>query len=129
MESSAQSEIAALEREWMAAWISRDRAVCDRILGDDFILTSARGTLMSKLEWLAGAMGPIVGQSFDWDELQVRLFGDAAIVHARTRQSASVAGQDWSGQFLLTDVWVRRAGRWQVVSRHGTGPLSESVQL
>ena len=129
MTTSPESEIAALEHEWMDAWLRRDGDVCERILGDDFVLTSARGTLMSKPEWLAGAMGPIVGQSFHWDDLRVRVFGDMAIVHARTRQSASVAGQDWSGRFLITDVWARRVGRWQVVSRHGTGPLPETAQI
>ena len=127
MNHSPESEITELEREWMDAWLKRDRETCDRLLGDDFILTSARGALMSKQEWLAGAMGPFVGVSFNWEDVRVRLFGDVAIVHARTRQCATVAGQDWSGRFLLTDVWVQRNGRWQVVSRHGTGPLPETV--
>jgi len=25
---------------------------------------------------------------------------------------------------LVTDVWARRADAWQVVARHGTGPLA-----
>jgi ketosteroid isomerase-like protein len=70
-------------------------------------------------------MGPIAGTSFVWEELRVRSFGDVAIVHGRSRQQATVNGQDWSGVFLTTDVWVLRDGRWQVVSRHGTGPLPE----
>jgi ketosteroid isomerase-like protein len=57
------------------------------------------------------------------DEVRVRPFGDVAIVHSRTRQQATVHGHDWSGAFLLTDVWAWRDGRWQVVSRHGTGPM------
>jgi hypothetical protein len=42
------------------------------------------------------------------------------MVRARYRQQATVAGQDRSGAFLLTDVWVRRDGRWQVVTRHSS---------
>lgn len=79
---------------------------------------------MSKTDWL-GALTSIVGESFEWDEVRVRLFGEVAIVHCRTRQRAAVDGQDWSGRFLLTDVWVRRIGQRQVVSRHGTGPLPD----
>jgi len=105
------------------------RATCDRILGEDFLLTSARGVLMSKEQWLAGAMGPFVGEAFDWEEIRVRPFGDVAVVHSRARQRASIAGQDWSGVFLLTDVWVFRDNRWQVVSRHGTGPIAESAKV
>jgi hypothetical protein len=117
--------IPQLEREWMNEWVLRERDGCARILGDDFLLTSARGVLMTKTEWLA-ALDSIVAESFEWDEILVRPFGEVAIVHCRTRQRASVAGRDWSGRFLLTDVWIRRDRRWQVISRHGTGPLPDA---
>jgi len=125
MIATAEKDISLLEQSWMDAWVAKDRAMCERILADDFLLTSARGTLMSKSEWIAGAMGPFVCSAFHWEQIQVRPFGDVAIAHGRARQHASVAGQDWSGVFLVTDVWVRRHGQWQVVSRHGTGPLVE----
>jgi len=125
MIATAETDISLLEQSWMDALVAKDRATCEHILADDFLLTSARGTLMSKSEWIAGAMGPFVCSAFHWEQIQVRAFGDVAIVHGRSRQHASVAGQDWSGVFLVTDVWVRRNGQWQVVSRHGTGPLAE----
>ena len=125
MPSDAETKIPALERLWMDAWKNRDRTVCERILADDFLLTSARGVLMPKDEWLDAAMGPFSCEEFEWEEIRVRPFGDVAIVHAKARQRASVSGQDWSGLFLLTDVWVRRDERWQIVSRHGTGPLKD----
>ena len=121
----ASAVLPVLENDWMQAWIRKDRATCEAILAEDFLLTSARGVLMPRDAWLAGAMGPIAGTSFQWEELKVRPFGDMAIVHGRSRQQATVNGQDWSGVFLTTDVWVLRDGRWQVVSRHGTGPLPE----
>jgi ketosteroid isomerase-like protein len=124
MQSGLEAELTDLEREWMDAWILKDLGVCNRILADDFILTSARGTLMSKADWLAG-IEVFDCTSFVWDAITVRPFGDVAIVHSRTRQVAAVAGHDWSGEFLLTDVWVRRDDQWQVVSRHGSGPLHE----
>jgi ketosteroid isomerase-like protein len=125
MIATAETEIPLLEQSWMAAWVAKDRATCERILADDFLLTSARGALMSKSEWIAGAMGPFVCSAFHWEQIQVRPFGDVAIVHGRAKQQATVAGQDWSGVFLVTDVWLRCNGLWQVVTRHGTGPLAE----
>jgi ketosteroid isomerase-like protein len=122
---NAETELPDLERAWMEAWRLKDRATCDRLLAEDFLLTSARGVLMPKSQWLDGAMGPFVCEAFAWEEILVRSFGEVAIVHARARQRAQVSGQDWSGTFLLTDVWAYRGGRWQVVSRHGTGPLPE----
>jgi ketosteroid isomerase-like protein len=125
MNASVEAEISLLERAWMNAWVERDRATCERVLADDFLLTSARGVLMPKNEWLAAAMSSFTCTAFAWEELLVRPFGDTAIVHGRSRQQASVSGQDWSGVFLVTDVWARRNNQWQVVARHGTGPLSQ----
>ena len=125
MIASAEIAIPPLEESWMQAWVRKDRATCEAILAEDFLLTSARGILMPKSEWLAAAMGPFNCTAFAWEQITVRSFGDTAIVHGRARQRASVSGQDWSGLFLITDVWVNRNWQWQVVSRHGTGPLPE----
>jgi hypothetical protein len=124
VDDGSEAELRALEREWMEAWRRRDRATCERLLAPDFLLTSARGVLIPRLDWLENAMGAFVCEAFEWLELRVRLLTpDVALVHARAQQRARVAEHDWSGVFLLTDTWVRRAGQWQVVSRHGTGPL------
>jgi len=35
-------------------------------------------------------------------------------------------GADRSTAYLMTDVWVRRGGRWTPVARHAT-PLSDAL--
>jgi len=119
------TELPKLERAWMSAWIARDRDCCDHILDDEFLLSSARGMLVRKTEWLVAAMGPFSCSRFDWLEVLVRPFGDVAVVNSKIRQQASVNGQDWSGVFILTDIWVARGDVWKVVGRHGTGPLQD----
>jgi hypothetical protein len=118
-----ESEIISREKEWMDAWIAKDVSVFRDILSDDFLLSSARGNLMEKTEWINNASGPFTCKSFIWKEIKVRTYGNAAVVNATVEQVASVGEKDWSGFFMLTDVWVHQNGKWQVVSRHGTGPL------
>jgi ketosteroid isomerase-like protein len=55
--------------------------------------------------------------------MKVRIYGDTAIVNSLYHQNATARGQDWSGYFLITDVWVKRGGRWQVVTRHASRPV------
>jgi ketosteroid isomerase-like protein len=124
MDASASTEIEALERKWMQAWVDGDIAACASILADDFVLTSARGTLMPKEAWLSNVGSVFKCAAFEWQELLVRTFDNFAVVHGRSRQEASVGRQDWSGVFLTTDVWARRGDNWQVVARHGTGPIT-----
>lgn len=125
MSDADGAAVAERERLWMEAWRKKDRLACESVLGDDFVLTSARGSLMNREQWLEGAMGPFKCDEFRWEELHTRLVApEVIVVNARTYQRAQVGGQDWSGIFLLTDVWVKRQGRWVVVARHGTGPLT-----
>ena len=107
----------------MKAWINKDEETFRSVLADDFLLSSARGRFMNKEEWISGALGAFTCESFDWKEINVRVYGNTAVVNAIAEQNAKVGEDDWSGRFLLTDVWVQNNGNWQVVARHGTGPL------
>jgi ketosteroid isomerase-like protein len=49
-------------------------------------------------------------------DVNLRLMGDFAIIHART--TFTVDGRARSGRY--TDIWARRNGRWQAVSAHVT---------
>jgi hypothetical protein len=112
-----------LERDWMTAWRAKDRATLERLLGADFQLTSALGRRWSRATWLELAMGPITIERFAWESLDARPVdphGDVVVVHGRANQRATAEGLEWSGAFLVTDVWVRRDGPWVVVARHGS---------
>ncbi len=52
------------------------------------------------------------------DDLSVRAFGDAAVVTGRT--TVTTGGADPTLTLRFTDVFVRRAGRWQVVASQAT---------
>ncbi len=120
-------EIEALEREWMSAWLNRDIQTCRNILDDSFILTSATGILVDKSEWLEKAAGLFSATEFIWISISVRKIADTvAIAHTKSNQVATIGDKDWSGVFLMTDVWVKRADGWKVVARQGLGPMTGS---
>ena len=74
----------------MNARMSKDIDTCDRILDDEFLLSSARGMLMPKAGWLVNAKRQFSCESFEWLEILVRPFDPFAIVHSRTRQRGVV---------------------------------------
>jgi ketosteroid isomerase-like protein len=53
------------------------------------------------------------------DEVVVRVFGEAAVVTGRTVASSGGA-KPTTVTLRFTDVFVRRAGHWQVVASHAT---------
>ena len=121
--AGAITAITGLEKEWMDAWMNKDVQTCDRILSDDFILSSATGNVMNKQEWLDRAIGPFVAKEFIWERIKVRIYEDTAVVNATISQKASIHDIDWSGYFNLTDVWIHEDGEWKVVTRQGNGPF------
>lgn len=105
--------LVALEQHWLSA--EHDRAALDRILADDFQHPVPTGVVLTKaqhIEWAVAHPGP-VDRRQRFEQMQVRRYGDAAIV------TGVVLTTDGSGQearSIFTDVFVRRAGRWQAVN-------------
>ena len=60
---------------------------------------------------------PVTISGLEASDVKIRLFGDVAIIHARTTYNTA-DGQTKSGRY--TDVWARRNGQWRAVSAHVT---------
>jgi ketosteroid isomerase-like protein len=121
--SSIGEEIAALEHAVMEAWCRKDRPALERLLGEDFELSSALGRRMTRAPWLEAVMDRLHVNWFRFESLEaspVNAAGDVVVAHAKVNQRATAEGREWHGTFLVTDVWVRREGTWQLVARHGS---------
>ena len=110
-----------LETKWMNAWKNKDEATVRKILSDDFTLTSSlsSGGLINKEEWIA-LLQHYHCNDFRFDNIKVRVYDNTSIVNCWFHQNATANGKDWSGDFLMTDVWVKKNEDWQVVARHGS---------
>jgi ketosteroid isomerase-like protein len=119
-----EQELVKMENEWARAWQLPDPGALETIVGDDFTLTSSssKGEITNKRQYIDSTLKLVRGDGFSFEKLNVRIYGDTAVINAQFQQTATFAGHDWSGEFLLTDVWVKRNGRWQVVARHASRP-------
>ena len=114
-----EQEIRDVQQRWMEAASRKDEPLLNTILGDEYVLISARLGFVDREGWLA--MGPDYEiQEFEYLESDIHVYGATAVSNSRYRQKATFKGQDLSALFYLTDVWVKRDGRWQVVTRHST---------
>ncbi len=120
-----EKALLASERRWMGALQQRDASALSQLVSDDFTLVSPRLVVAAgdRDAYFQHAMRDLSLTSYELEGVTVRLYGRAAVVSGRLRQSATVAGEDWGGDYFFTDVWVSRDGAWRVVSRH-TSPLT-----
>jgi ketosteroid isomerase-like protein len=117
-----RAELERLEDEWMAAMQARDMERLDELVADNFRFTAIHlnPEPMSREQWMGAAREGYTIVSYAFERMQVDVFGDTAVIHARYSQMASWDQNNLSNVFRLTDIWARRDGRWQVVARHSS---------
>ena len=106
-----------LNRDYIQSVQKGDVHRFDEILADDFLCSNPDGSLVDRKAFLAQTARPVTISSLEAHDVNVRLMGDVAIIHARTSYVLP-DGQARSGRY--TDVWARRNGHWLAVSAHVT---------
>ena|SRR5689334_4206540 len=121
--ATSHEEILARERQWIVALQSRNREVLNDLLDDDFTLISwaSGGEKLTKPEYLADVDG-IEILACDVRDCVTQVFDTTALIRCRLEWKAKVSERLWDATFLITDVWVRREGKWRVVARHASLP-------
>jgi ketosteroid isomerase-like protein len=89
----------------------------EEILSDDFLCSLPDGSLIDRKRFLEQTALPVQISNLEAHDVNVRLMGDFAIVHARTTYRTA-DGRAASGRY--TDVWAKRNGTWVAVSAHVT---------
>jgi hypothetical protein len=123
-ETPAQIEkrIIDLERRLMEALKLRDSATLKRFLADDFILAgmnlTGTATQSDKTRYIEWALRNLELKSYNLEKTTVRVYLSTAIVTFNYKRQAVVAGSPADGDFIVTDVWVKRGKRWQAASHH-----------
>ena len=107
----------ALNEDYIRSVQRSDVKRFDEILADDFLCSQPDGSLIDRAAFLTQTARPVTISGLQAQDVNIRLMGDFAIIHARTTYRTA-DGQDRGGRY--TDVWARRDGRWLAVSAHVT---------
>jgi uncharacterized protein (TIGR02246 family) len=118
---NVEQALIKLEREWAEALVKADAATLERVMADDWSMTTWDGKTQAKAQSIAEIKsGASKFEAASVDNIKVRVFGDAAVVTLTQTEKSQERGKDSSGRYLYTDVWVKRDGKWQAVATHGT---------
>jgi pimeloyl-ACP methyl ester carboxylesterase/ketosteroid isomerase-like protein len=115
-----EQELRKLENDWLSTYISGDKATYDRIVADGFTGTDESAVKRTKEQDRALLpSAPVAGSIATNDEVQVRLYGETAIVTGRIVTKIKAGDQEIPGfTTRFTDTWLKRQERWQIVARH-----------
>ena len=118
----AEQAVRDLEHKYSDAVMRQDVAAIGNLLADDFVATSSRGEIRDKAKEIDDIKPSpdFKMEGFSLDDIEVRLFGDTAVVTGRSTLRVAFRGQSSTSAFRYTRVYVKRHGRWQVVAQQLT---------
>jgi ketosteroid isomerase-like protein len=116
-------ELTRIEEQLAATWKRGDCDAWGALLAPDWSVIHITGNVITKAKALEMCTAlrklSVTIETVEIGDLSVRVFGESAVVTGRTTYATS--GADAVTMTLrFTDVFVRRAGRWEVVASHAT---------
>jgi len=119
-QASDKAYIQQAESDWAESSVTNDAGVLDRILADDFVGVSTKGTRYSKSDAITEARTqPSDFVSNHLTEVEIRFFGDTAVAQGSELWKKKDGS---SGRFVWTDTWLRRGGKWKIVAAEDLVP-------
>ena len=115
--ASVLEVLTSLNRDYIRSVQNGDVRRFDEILAADFRCSNPDGSLVDRGGFLAQTARPVTISNLAVHDVEIRLFGDVAIIHARTSYTMA-DGRPGMGRY--TDVWARQNGQWLAVSAHVT---------
>src|SRR4051812_19552127 len=115
--ASDREILTGLNRDYISSVQNGDVRRFDEILAADFRCSNPDGSLLDHAGFLAQTARPVTIANLTAHDVEIRLFGDIAIIHARTSYTMA-DGRLGAGRY--TDVWARQNGQWLCVSAHVT---------
>ena len=116
------AEVEAVERERFQAWVKGDVAAMQPLLADDLLYCHSSGQCQNKEEIVAS----IRSNESDYQKLDVvylkprAMGGGAVLINGKVDIVVVDSGGTKQFQAVYTDAYVKRNGRWQLVSWQST---------
>jgi ketosteroid isomerase-like protein len=118
---SVEQQIQDVLEQRRQAALKADVAFIDANTAADYVRISPNGRLMTKAEYLeATKNGGLKYQSIEQRDLKIQVYGNTAVTTSVADLKGTNQGQDVSGSYRISQVFVQRAGKWMAVHFHAS---------
>ena len=116
-----EDEIRAVESAWTAAIKAKDAKALEGLLADTLIYAHSTGIVDSKKDYIAKiTSGRQLYAGADQESLNIKLYGDAAVVHARMHMWGTNQAGKFDDQLMAMHTSIKRGGKWQLAAHQTT---------
>jgi hypothetical protein len=114
-------ELRRLDKELSVATWTGDPTWFRQNLSEDYVLVTPNGTLRNKADVVSELATPGMKMDpFDAIEVQIRIYGETAVINGRMLQRFTLGRIRYANDLRYTDVYVKKRGRWWLVSGHAS---------
>jgi ketosteroid isomerase-like protein len=125
-DKSDAATVRALELKWTESYKQRSIDILSSLLADEFVITVEDGNVYSKAGYISHtADSKVRVEVAELSDLKVRIHGNTAIVTGAYHEKGVSEGKPYEYHDRLTDVWIKSAGKWQVIASHYGVPYKE----
>ncbi len=119
MNDRTQQELAAVAHAWDRAMIENNAEAIGRYMADDWTIIGPDGSVSDKSTFLGLVeSGSLTHNVMTSEDLNIRVYGDTAVVIARGISGGKYQGQPFRVMERVTCVFVRQEGQLQCVLTH-----------
>jgi ketosteroid isomerase-like protein len=116
IQAQVEDSVRALEMSRRQALLAADTVALSRLLAPDFVEISRFGTVRTRADNIGDiASGALHLTSVKYDSLNVRIYGDVAVLTGMADNMGTMRGFPFSGRIRYTRVFVRQDGHWRAV--------------
>jgi uncharacterized protein (TIGR02246 family) len=116
-----KQELTRIETAFAEALAKNDPAAFRALITDDWKVVLGEGSVMTADQILNPLKeGKLKFSSFTVEDLDIRIYADAAVVIGTNHTKGEWDGQEFTGKSRFTDVFIRTDGKWRCVSSHST---------
>ena len=116
-------EVVQVQNRFDTAELHADRDVLELLIAEDFQSIGPRGFVLDKRQWI-DRHGEFRYHELVTSEMDVRRYGDAAVVRNVQRNHASYGSDEVRLAVRVSQVWIRSEDTWQIVAIQFS-PLAE----
>lgn len=117
-QSADEKAVIAAEKARFDAQVAKDATALGQLLADDLVYVHSNGNVDGKQSYIQSIKdGNSTYNSIDVQEQKVRLYGSTAVVNGVCYvKRPLVDGKNSDLKLRYTDVYVKKGGRWQMVT-------------
>ncbi|MCS6805026.1 MAG: nuclear transport factor 2 family protein [Acidobacteriota bacterium] len=119
--SAAEEAVRMAQIRRFEAMMRGQVKLLERLLDDDLTYTHSSGIVDTKADLLHSLQaGAIRYDSIEADDIQIRLYGQTAVVTGQARMKVRRQGQPLDFRVRFTEVYVKRNNQWLLIAWQST---------